>query len=448
MSEIGVIGSGIAGLTAAYRLRQHGADVTVLEAAERPGGVIQTQQREGFLVEHGPNSLRPTPLLETLIRELGLEEERVWAHDTATRRYIVRDEEPLPIPTSLTSFLTTDLFSTSAKLGLLMEPFVSSQSRKDGDESLADFTRRRLGSEVLDYAVAPFVGGVFAGDPETLSARHSFERLVQWESEYGSLFWGGFRTSNSSQADIPSGLYSFRSGLSTLPTALADALSGSIELNAPVSEITGDGESWHVQLGTDGSPEMAFERLICTVPLYQLNHLSLDTPVDLDPLDEVYYPPLQVVALGFDRSAVKHPLDGFGLLVPPVESKYDILGTLFSSTLFPGRAPSNKVLLTTFVGGARNPDLALRGESEIQDVVERDLNELLGTTGSPVFSHHVHWKNAIPQYVQGYGRVKRTLDSLEAAHPSLAFAGNYRQGVSVGDTVASGAAAAERILTT
>jgi oxygen-dependent protoporphyrinogen oxidase len=186
--------------------------------------------------------------------------------------------------------------------------------------------------------------------------------------------------------------------------------------------------------------------LICTVPLHALGTLDLDTPVDRSPLAAVPYPPVHMVALGYERSALAHPLDGFGLLVPPVEADLDVLGTLFSSTLFPGRAPDGHVLLTTFVGGARAPALARRGDAAIQSLVERDLDRLLGVDGAPVFSHHVHWARAIPQYTRTHGAVKDTLDALEARHPGLAFAGNYRNGVAVGDAAKSGQAAAERLL--
>ena len=168
--------------------------------------------------------------------------------------------------------------------------------------------------------------------------------------------------------------------------------------------------------------------------------------MDRTPLDEVAYPPVQVVGLAYEREQVDHPLDGFGMLVPPVESEFDVLGTLFSSRLFPGRAPADHVLLTTFVGGARAPDLARRDDAAIQSVVKRDLNRLLGASGDPVYSRHIHWARAIPQYTQGYGAVKNTLDALETEHPGLVFAGNYRQGVSVGDAAESGQDAVSRLL--
>ncbi len=444
MPQIGVLGAGIAGLTAAYRLKQQGISVQVLEATDRPGGVIRSETTDGFLVEHGPNSLRPSPVLEKTIQALSLDDQRVWANDAASTRYIVRDDQPVPVPSSLGGFLTTDLFSTRAKFRLLGEPFVGRTS--DPRESLADFIRRRLGPEVLDYAVAPFVGGVYAGDPEQLSARHAFERLATWEDEYGSLFWGAMRSSSEDSADVevPSGLFSFREGIETLPRALAMALGDSVQYEAPVTGLHHDGTAWTVRVESSPTDSYSFDALICTVPLHQLNEIQLSTSADRSPLADVSYPPVQVVALGYPASAVAHPLDGFGMLVPPVEEEYDILGTLFSSTLFPGRAPEDHVLLTTFVGGARDPALASRDADAIQSVVERDIDRLLGVNGDPVFTRHVHWPRAIPQYTVRYGDVKDTLSALEEEHSGLYFAGNYRQGVAVGDAMTSGADAAEQ----
>jgi len=451
MPTVGVIGAGIAGLAAAYRLHREGVSVRVLEASDRTGGVIQSESAEGFLVEHGPNSIRAgSAALEHIIAELGLEGERVWATDAANTRYIVRDGSPTPLPTSIRSFLSTDLFSTKAKLRLLGEPFVG--TLPSDDESIADFTRRRLGPEVLDYAVAPFVGGVFAASPDGLSVRHAFGRLANLEDEYGSLFLGAVRRAlsgdDADEPDVPSGLFSFRDGLGTLPNALSDALGDRVHLNAPAHALTQHGDQWRVTV--DGPhaerDSRVFDAIVSTVPLHRLTAMDVETPVDLDPLSDVWYPPLSVLALGYPRDAIAHPLDGFGMLVPPVEDDLNVLGTIFSSTLFPERAPDDHVLLTTFVGGARAPDQASRDADVIQPTVERDLDRLLGVKGFPVFRRHIHWPNAIPQYTLGYGEVKTALDELERHHPRLAFAGNYRQGVAVGDALTSGIEAASRLL--
>jgi oxygen-dependent protoporphyrinogen oxidase len=446
MSHVAVLGAGIAGLTTAHQLVQDGVDVTVLEASDCAGGVIQSTKAEGFRVEHGPNSLRPSPALGRLLADLDLLEAVVTANEVASTRYVVRDETPTALPMSPTDFITTDLFSTRAKWRLLGEPFVSRRAAET-DESVADFVRRRLGPEVLDYAVAPFVGGVFAGRPEDLSVQHAFERLSTLEQKHGSLLWGGIRSALSGSDDEtvgPSGLFSFRDGLHTLPAALHKALDDRVAVNAPVSGLAATDTGWVVSHG--GTAPERFDAVVCTLPLHRFTALNFKTPVDCTPLREVSYPPLQVVALGYDRAAVSHPLDGFGMLVPPVEDAFDILGTLFSSTLFPNRAPEGRVLLTTFVGGARAPALAQQPDDAVQEVVERDLGRLLEVTGSPVFSQHIHWSHAIPQYTLGYGAAKDTLDALEGTHPGLVFAGNYRQGVSVGDAAASGADAAERVV--
>ncbi|MEF8815508.1 MAG: protoporphyrinogen oxidase [Salinibacter sp.] len=450
MPDVGIIGAGISGLAAAYRLHEQGLSVQVLEASGKTGGVIQSDSSGGFLVEDGPNSIRAgAPALEALIDALHLHDERVWANDEADTRYVVRDGRPTPLPRSVGSFLTTDLFSVRAKLRLLAEPFIGRAAGEE--ESVAQFTKRRLGPEVLKYAVAPFVGGVFAGTPDDLSVQHALERLAALEDESGSLLLGAIQnalTDGDSAPDTPSGLFSFRDGLQTLPDALADALGDRITLNAPVHALRHDGSAWKVTMSPADAPASTrtYDALVCTAPLHRLSEMKIDTSVDLSPLGNVSHPPLSVLALGYERAAIDHPLDGFGLLVPPVEDALDILGTIFSSTLFPGRAPDGHVLLTTFVGGGRAPGQATTDTAALQALVERDLDALFGVRASPVFRRHVHWPHAIPQYELGYGTVKDTLDALEAAHPRLALAGNYRGGVSVGDALTSGVEAADRLL--
>jgi oxygen-dependent protoporphyrinogen oxidase len=272
------------------------------------------------------------------------------------------------------------------------------------------------------------------------------------EADHGSLFRALLhtaRTSNGSGDDsargASRGIFSFRDGLHTLPAALADTLDD-VQLNAPVTALRQDETRWHVATRTeDGATQMHFfDAVICTVPLHRLPELDFNTGVDLRPLEEVPYPPVSVLALGFRESDVEHPLDGFGMLVPSTEEEMRILGTIFSSTLFPGRAPDGEVLLTTFVGGMREPELGRLNTSALRPIVENDLEALLGVRGDPTFVRRVTWERAIPQYVLGYDRVKDTLDRLESEHPGLYFAGNYRQGISVGDAMTSGAHAAHR----
>jgi len=454
MAHIGIIGAGIAGLTTAYQLQHEGHAVSIFEASNSIGGMIRSEQTDGFLVEHGPNSLRPTPAtLPQMVAALDLGDACVAANEAAQTRFVVRDGTPHPIPMSPGAFLKTPLISTAAKLRLLAEPFIR---RGDlPDESVAGFVRRRLGPEILDYAVNPFVGGIFAGDPERLSLEHAFEKVHTMEQEHGSLFRAMIHAARhrSDDADTnapdatPKGLFSFRKGLHTLPRALADALGDAIHTHAPVTRLSSPNDRWTVTVRPPGGdPHIhAVDAVVSTVPLHQLGDLQLATDIDLSVFDTVSYPAVSVVALGYDRADVAHPLDGFGMLVPEVEDDIRILGTLFSSTLFPGRAPDGQVLLTTFVGGMREPELGDASTERLQAVVRRDLRNLLGVHGRPTFVRRVRWKRAIPQYRIGYGGVTDALRRLEDAHPGLFFAGNYRAGISVGDTMASGTDAAKAV---
>ncbi|HHP7238606.1 protoporphyrinogen oxidase [Longibacter sp.] len=447
--SVGIIGAGIAGLTAAYKLQQAGVPVRVLEATSETGGMIRSETVDGFLVEHGPNSLRDTnDLLPEIIDNLDLRDQVVDASSVARQRFVVKDGTPVPLPMSPVSFLTTSLLSAKGKLRLLMEPFIGRSD--DETETVASFVRRRLGREILDYAVDPFVGGIFAGDPAQLSVRHAFSRLQEMEAEHGSLFRGMIHAArNRSSSSKRSGsIYSFRKGLETLPRAMTDALDESVHLSTPVEALRRDEQRWHVATReADGATRMHFfDAVISTVPLYRLPAIDFPSDVDLSPLEHVPYPPVSVLALGFDRDDVDHPLDGFGMLVPKVERDFNILGCLFSSTLFPGRAPDGQVLLTTFVGGTRHPKMGLEETSEVRSTVLQDLRHLLGVRGKPNFIRHIQWQRAIPQYTQDHGQVRAVIDRIESRNPGFHLAGNYRSGISVGDAMQSGADAAETVL--
>ncbi|MDX1548718.1 MAG: protoporphyrinogen oxidase [Rhodothermales bacterium] len=442
MPIIAILGGGIAGLTAALRLRAGGADAVVFEAAAEPGGALRSKRTGGFLVEYGPNTLRArTPLLHEVIAAVGLEDEVVEARAAARHRYVVRGGVPVPLPASPPGLLRSDVLSWRGRLRLLAEPFVG---RGDEDETVAAFVRRRLGREALAYGADPFVAGIFAGDPGQLSMRHAFPALVELEQKHGSLLKGLVRQGRSRESGSPAapGIFSFRDGLQQLPVAMAHVLGDAVSLSAPVTALRREGGGWRVEV--DGVRTAArFDAAVSTLPLHALSRLEL--PFDAGPLADVVYAPVAVVALGFRRADVAHPLDGFGVLVPAAEADYRILGAIFSSTLFPGRAPDDHVLLTVLAGGMRHPDLAALPADVLADLTLDDLRRLLGVTGAPAFIHHYAWRHGIPQYTPGYDAVLRHLGALEAAHPGLYFAGNYRDGVSVPDAMASGEAAAQRL---
>ncbi len=431
--RVGIVGGGITGLVAGYRLKQAGAEVTIFEAAGRCGGPIHTLRKDGYLAEFGPNTILETsPHITTLIHDLGLESRKVYADPTAKNRYIVRNGALIPLPSSPAAFATSSLFSISAKLRLLREPFVPKATQ---DESLADFVRRRLGQEFLDYAINPFVAGIYAGDPEQLSTEQAFPKLFALEQKYGSLIKGQIKSAKARRktgevSKQRARMFSFDDGLQVLIDALAAALADSIKLSTSVERIVRD-SIWKVTDSTGATHE--FDTLILTAPAHKL--AALDIPnVDLSLLREIVYPPVTSLVLGFNKVDVGHALDGFGMLIPEVEG-FNILGTVFSSSLFPNRAPNGNVTMTTYIGGMRQPKHALLSDSELLDLAKADLRKLLNIKGEPSFIHRTTYEKAIPQYMMGYGKYKQLMSDIETNNPGLYFAGNFRNGISVGDSI-------------
>ncbi|MDQ3137865.1 MAG: protoporphyrinogen oxidase [Gemmatimonadota bacterium] len=449
MAAVAIVGGGVAGLTAAYRLKQRGVRVVVYEAGDRIGGAIRTERRDGYLAELGPNSLATPPAaLRALFTELGLESSSLPASPAARNRYVVKKGKLVPLPMSPQDLLTTRLLSNGAKLAVFGEPLVEAGD-SPVEESVASFVRRRFNQEILDYIANPFVGGIFAGDPEQLSVRHALPRLYGLERTHGSVVkaLAGMvraRKRDEDPASEAGGLMSFRNGMQELPDALARALHAEIRLRAPVTQLRAGPKGWTV--GAAYQAAELYDGVIYTAPAHCVDDIDLDFPGGdrLKTLASISHPAVGVLALGFAREDVAHALDGFGLLAPEVERR-QVLGVVFSSTLFAGRAPEGHVLLTAFVGGVRNPDLANADLPTITARVQDDLHALLGVKGEPTFRAFHLWPKAIPQYDLTYGRFKEIMDEAERRSPGLALAGSYREGVAVGEAIASGEAAAARI---
>ena len=443
---IAILGGGIAGLTAAFELEQQGIDFELFEASKRIGGKIQSERIKGFLVEHGPNSLQnSSPLMQRIIDTCGLAKDQIYADEAAKKRFVVRNSIPTALPMSPPALLASNFFSWSAKLRLAREPFVSS-FRGSNEESVAEFIRRRLGKEILDFAVDPFVTGIFAGNPELLSIKHAFPRLFDLEQEKGSLLKGMLSRKNNDSRTHSRRIFTFKEGVQMLTDALASRFKDRIHTDKEVTSIIPSGRRWRIDAKQGNHEETRnFDAVISTIPLPQLRKVNLEVGLGRAPLNTVSYPPVSVVVMGFNASAVAHPLDGFGMLVPNKEKSKRILGTIFSSSVFPSHAPESCVLLTTMIGGARQSDMSRLTTDLLEYFVLDDLHELLGIYGDPVLVQHIHWKTAIPQYNLGYGVIKALVNNLEAIHPGLFFAGNYRQGISVSDAMESGYQAALRV---
>jgi oxygen-dependent protoporphyrinogen oxidase len=451
MAAVAVVGGGLAGLTTAYRLKQRGIRVVVYEAGDRAGGVILTRREDDYLADLGPNSLAtPTPEVQSLLAHLGLESSLVPASAHARKRFVVKKNKLVPLPMSPSEILTTRLLSQTAKLAVFGEPLVE-QNESPMEESIAGFVRRRFTQEVVDYVANPYVAGIYAGDPEQLSVRHALPRLYGLERSHGSVlkaFMGNVRAKKkrkkAGDPEPPPPLATFREGMAQLPQALARELRDELRFTAPVTGIKLGPKGWTVNAAYQASE--LYDGVVLTAPAHRTDELDLDFPVGdrLKTLGSITYPPVAVVALGFRREDVGHALDGFGFLVPEVERR-NVLGCIFSSTLFPGRAPEGHVMLTTFVGGVRNPDLANADVHTITARVLDDLRLLLGAKGEPTFRAFHLWSKAIPQYDLTYSRFKEIMEEAERRNPALALAGSFRDGVAVGEVIAGGEAAAERL---
>jgi len=432
-----VVGGGISGLAAAFELKRGGLTVAVLEASDRVGGAMETLAAEGWRFELGPSTvLESHASVGRLIADCGLAAEKLTASPAARRRYLWKDGRLVPLPAGPLGFLATPLFPPAAKLRLLREPWVP-RPAGDVEETVAAFVRRRLGPAFLDYAVGPFVSGVYAGDPERLSVRWAVPKIAALEREHGSLIRGALARRKGS---APRGLMiSFRSGLEELPRCLAREI-GDVRTGVACTRLRradGGGFVAETAAGT-----IAAERVVLAVPADVAARLLDELTAGRSrALAEIPYAPVAVAGLGYRRADVAHPLDGFGFLAPRREG-LRILGCLFSSAVFPERAPAGHVALSAFLGGRTDPEAAGLGDDEIFRLILGDLRQALGITGEPVFRHLRRWPRAIPQYEVGHGRFVALAREIEESLPGLAIGGNFLSGVSVPDCIENAVALA------
>jgi oxygen-dependent protoporphyrinogen oxidase len=434
-----VLGAGISGLTTAFLLQRQGLEVTVLEAAPRVGGAMETLADGPWRFEMGPNTvLEGNADVTALIHACGLDGEKIAASPSAKKRYLWKSGRLHALPGGPGGFLRTPLFSPGAKLRLLREPWVG-KPPGDPEETIAAFVRRRLGPEFLDYAVGPFVSGVYAGDPDRLAVRWAVPRIFALERDHGSLIRGALAKRKGPQ---PGGaMISFDEGLDTLPRRLAREI-GDVRTGVFCRRVARSGGRFIVETG---SGQVEADRLVLAVPAdvaaRLLDHLTGGAS---RLFAEIPYAPVAVVSLGVRREDVAHPLDGFGFLVPRKEG-LNILGCLFTSTLFPGRAPDGHAALVAFVGGRTNPEIVTRDDEAISATVREELGRALGLRGAPVFQHVRRWPRAIPQYELGHGRFVARAEEIERDVPGLRISGNFLRGISVPDCIRNATALAGEV---
>lgn len=435
-----VIGAGISGLACALGLARMGVAVRVLEAADRPGGVISTVRRAGFLFESGPQSLQLTPELREFIRQAGCASQLMEA-DPRSPRYVVHRGRLRPAPLSPPALLTTPLLGMGSKMRVLSEAFRRSQP-VPGDESLADFVRRKFGTEILEQLAGPFVSGVFAGDPEKLSLRSAFPALAVWEEEYGSIVRGAIKSRGGTRPTLAS----FREGMGTLVHAAAGELGSRVIAGAAVDSIQpGAHQRWTIHSAGAQPQKTEADALVLATPAHVATRLLAPVCARLaSTLAGIPYAPVAVVSLGYRREHVGNALDGFGFLVPRTE-KLRTLGTIWNSSLFPGRCPEGTVLLTSFLGGATDPQVLAMDDEQIVKQADQELSRVLRIKAPPMARQVWRHRHGLPQYNLGHAQKIAALGEDLAAQRGLFLAGNYLEGPSMGSSVSQGFRAAQSV---
>jgi oxygen-dependent protoporphyrinogen oxidase len=446
-SQVTVIGGGISGLACAYRLQQLGLPFTLLEAEDRVGGVIGSVERNGFLFDSGPQSFQGTDALLDLVRQLGIED-KLQRADPKASRFVLLHGHLREIPMSPKALLTSSLLGAGSRLKLISEALRKSRP-PDKDESVASFVRRKFGHEILEYLVSPFVSGVYAGDPEQLSLRAAFPSLDEWERKYGSVLRGAMKSQPAKQTGPPP-LCSFDRGMGTLTQALAKSLGQNVRASARAVTLrspdpAGRGR-FDIRVAQAGREEsMASNALVLATPAYTAAGLLGPLSTSLaHALSGIAYAPVAVIAAGYHRRQIGNSLDGFGFLVPRRE-KLRTLGTVWNSSLFPGRARDGMAAVTSFAGGATDPGIVAKTEDEIAQIVQDENARVLQITGPPVVSSVWRHTRALPQYNLGHGHIVEQIRDGMHEIPGLFFSGNYLEGPSLGKCVEQGFQTAEAV---
>ncbi len=441
-----VVGAGISGLTTAYALQKSGISTFLFEASSRPGGVIQSVQRDGFLLECGPQSFAGNASLTAICKDLGILDQRILA-DPKAPRYVLLDGKLQNVPMG-PGLLVSPFLGGGTLFGILRDLLGSSRP-PETDESVADFIRRKFSPTLLDRLVGPFVSGIYAGDPEKLSLRAAFPILHEAETAKGSILRGAIAVSKDRKAkrgntprEKPT-LQTFQEGNDTLIRALAKDLRDRLFCDVEVMAIDAldpgheaKAPRFHITLKTPrGEERIEAERLVlANSPAAAGRVLSRLNPAFESELSSVEYAAVGVVSLGYRKADVGQDLAGFGFLVPRSSGLND-LGTVWNSSLFPGRAPDGYALLTSFVGGATNPAILQKSPDELASLVHREISPILSIRNQPVFSNVTVWPRALPQYNLGHVTRLAALKKLRACFPGLHLAGNYLNGPAIGTCI-------------
>jgi len=441
--RIVIVGGGISGLATGFLLLKHLAkqdELIILEKNVRLGGTIGVTRRDGYIADWGPNGfLNKEPLTLDLVDELGLSDQLLPASELSEKRFIYKNQKLWEISPHPLKFLTSGLLSIRGRFRVPLEYFIPA-SKCNGDESIYTFASRRIGQEAADTLITPMVTGIFGGDAKKLSLAACFPVMAEMERDYGGLIRAMLnkkrnkKTTKKQVTAGPSGrLTSFKGGFYTLIEALEKQLKPYIQAGVTVENIRMNSDNTYV-LETDSTPVMC-DNLVLAVPAFAAAHfLQSLQPQTAELLREIKYASLAVVCQGFQRADISHPVDGFGFLAPP-DQNCKILGSIWTSVLFPDQAPPEEFLFRTMLGGTHQPEPINLSKSQLADIAREELSQILGIAAKPRFEEVIIWKNTIPQYAIGHlERITQIENSLQSL-PNIYLTGNAYSGVGLNDVI-------------
>ena len=468
MKRIAIIGAGIAGLSTAYYLSkssQQGGEqleIALLEKEGRLGGSLFTERADGFLLEGGPDCfISEKPWALQLCRELGLEQEVIGTNQQLRRTFILLKgrlhEIPegfmLLAPTSLCPFIKSSLFSLPGKVRMGLD-LILPRKKSETEESLAAFVLRRLGREALERIAEPLVAGIHAGDPETMSLKSTFPRFIDLEQGHRSIIWGMYQRKKQFAHLRPryTMFITLRQGMEGMISTLGKTLSpGVISLGEEVlgvEKMTGKPSHkprYCLRLGGKKNA-MEVDTVVLATPAFVTAKLLQGMAGDICRLlDTIPYCSTATINLAYERSQIGHPLDGYGFVVPRLE-KRSIMAATFSSVKFAGRAPEGKVLLRSFVGGAKNEDIVSWEDAKLLAAVQGDMEEVLKITGAPRVARINRWHKSMPQYTLGHEARLSRIERGLAKHPGLFVTGSAYRGIGISDCIHEAELTAHKIL--
>lgn len=450
-TKVVIIGAGLTGLVAAHYLIKSGISVKIVEKNNRPGGVIQTIKEQGFTIEAGPNTgVVSHPEIVELFEDLKDDCTIDIANPEAKKRLIWKEGAWHALPSGLLPAIKTPLFSLGDKFRILGEPF-----RKKGtnpDESIADLVMRRMGKSYLNYAVDPFISGIYAGDPTQLVTRYALPKLYNLEQTYGSFIGGMMKkrleTKEERSKKATREVFSAKGGLQHLIDALVKSIGNeNILLNCKAVTISNDNQIFNTTSLMGGiSVSLTSEKVISTAGGKEIDSIfPFIGQVQLQAIKQLEYAKVVQVALGY-RQWKGISINAFGGLVPSKE-KRRILGILFPSSFFENRAPEGGALLSVFLGGIKNDALYSLKDEEIQSLVEEEIGEMLQINGIKADVMKIfRYKYAIPQYTKTTEQRLQAINFVQNNNQGLILAGNIRDGIGMGDRIKQGRAIAEEII--